>query len=147
MLKITQTGQEGILQLVGFHDGHLKGQRINSDGSLLLWCSDIRSSKYSILVPKIEWLRIDGFTGANIINAILLYEARHCPIDLFTQVRFLDLDVYKSVLQTKFEEFKSTTMIFLEIATSDGCSVLAIFKGPVNTIQINSLDKTNAESI
>jgi hypothetical protein len=38
-------------------------------------------------------------------------------------------------------------MILLEIATSDGCSVLAVFQGPMNTMQINSSDEANTESM
>ena len=56
--------------------------------------------------------------------------------ELYAAVTYLDSDKYVAVLDARFNEFLTTENHLLEIATSDGCSLLCVFSGPISAIDI-----------
>jgi hypothetical protein len=122
--------------LVGFHDGYLSGVKSAPRGSLSLWLRTPALKEYLVTIPKVSQLWVSSFTGSNVINAILFYESAQAPRDLLANLWRLDASSRNSLLDSRYGAFVASGKTLLEIATSDGCSVIADFDDRSDTVQI-----------
>jgi hypothetical protein len=137
--RLDKKGEDGVGFIVGFHDGTVTGVKAMRDRSMALWCSTPGDKEYQIVFPGVRALVMTSFRGANIINAILLYEARSCPRDLFARVWGLDSPAHASILASKYAAFVKSNANMLEVGTSDGCEILAELEGDGISIQIKQV--------
>ena len=122
--------------LVGFHDGWLGGLRVTRKKALTIWCSTPDAAEFTLVFPNTVILRCSSFTGGNVINVIHVYGSAACPRHLYANASYLDAPEFSRALETRFESFKNTDAKLLELSTSDGCSILAVFDALLTSIQI-----------
>lgn len=139
-LKIRPLGRDGINAIVGFHDGVLSGVRCE-EFTLSLWSSTADGIPYHILVPRTERLLLSDFTGGNTINSMLLYPAVAAPKELFARICLLDPTQLEGDFAPSFASFRKSALSLLEVATSDGCLLLALSSCPADAIRILPVPK------
>jgi hypothetical protein len=133
--KVSPTG-DGVWAVVGFHDGYITGVRAIERRFVLFWLVTLQGKKYELVLPGVSMLLVSGFQGSNIINSILLYESRACPRRLVAKLWGLDSPQWETVLDRKYDEFRTGRFAMLELGTSDGCLVLADTDGGPEALQI-----------
>jgi hypothetical protein len=126
---------EGIWYLTGFHDGWLTGVTVE-EKQTTIWCSTNSNQKYRVVIPKMIFLCLNSFTGANIINAIVFYRSDTCPVKLFAAANEITAPQWAPVLANRFDEFKQSKNALIEFATSDGANLLVGTSASFENIEI-----------
>jgi hypothetical protein len=122
--------------IVGFHDGHLTGILNAKDGQLILWCSTVDGVRYQLEFESLEMLRVNEFSGNNIIGSMLIFEATELPRKIYSDLYLLGDKQFEGLIDLRLQGFKSSGLKVLEVATADGCRLLASFKCDLRDIKI-----------
>ena len=105
-----------------------------------IWCATREGDEYVVTVPKVEMLRMNDFTGGNVINAITIYWSAECPVALYARLWQLEASMWSEILNARFGAFKSERWLMAEFATSDGASLIFQSAAAPGEITIESGD-------
>ena len=125
--------------LSGVHDGYLKGVMLCEPEELHLTFTNLGGEKYRLVVPCLDRLKADNFLQGNIVLDVGFYEAQSCPDYILRQAYGYDEEAAGKYLPVHLQKMNGQPWTVLEISSSYGCELVAVFNAPVEAAVVTAL--------
>lgn len=125
---------DGTLSKPNLHDGLLVGLHLASNNSLCLICRGTDQAEWRVTIPKIVRLRADNFRQGNIIFGIRVLSAATCSEETMRRLEEYSAADDATGPTVALENARKNRWSMLELGSSYGCELLALFEGNENNL-------------
>ncbi|MBA3353104.1 MAG: hypothetical protein H0U23_11925 [Blastocatellia bacterium] len=115
---------------VDLHDGYLNGLLIEAETTLILHCKTEDGRACTFTMPGMVRLRANNFREGNIIFELNIYQGPECPIELVKQLKEYEEARTDEMLSKDMEIIVQGNWTLVELTSSYGCDLLALFDCP-----------------
>jgi hypothetical protein len=122
---------------IDLHDGYLHGIVVYGEKMLVLFCTTVNGKDCTVTIPGLVRLRANNFNEGNIIFELNFHRGSACPSDLVGKLRGYDLKDAER-LSADLRNIGERNWTLLELTSSYGCDLLALFDGAPEAVQYDA---------